>query len=352
MLDTDQAAPPDWRARSLATVTPERISWLWPGYLAAGKLHVIDGDPGLGKSTMTLDVAARVSTGGRWPDDQPGCEPAGVLLLSAEDGLADTIRPRLDAAGADVEKVFAFTCWDIGRDGERTERPATLPGDTARLAKAIASNRVGLVVIDPLMAFLGGGLDAHRDQDVRRALSLLARVAEATNAAVVLVRHLNKASGSSALYRGGGSIGIIGAARLAFAVGRDPDDEEHRVMAATKANITRPAPSLRWRIADTDTGHGRVVWEGESRYGADELLRAPADTEEREERDEASSFIHSYLADHGGEATASDVLKAGRAAGIPERTLRRARDRAGVVTRKAGMRGGWLWQLDLERDPA
>lgn len=343
---------PDWRARPMATVAPERIAWLWPGYLAAGKLHLVDGDPGLGKSCMTLDWAARVSTGARWPDGQDGCHPAGVLLLSAEDGLADTIRPRLDAARADVTKVFAFSAYDTGREGERFERPAILPADTARLARAIETNGIGLVVVDPLMAFLAGSIDTHRDQDVRRALTALSRVAEATGAAVVLVRHLNKATGGSALYRGGGSIGIIGAARLAFAVGRDPDDPERRVLAPTKANVARPAPSLSWRITGTPTGHGRVVWEGESRYSADELLRTPADPEEREERDEAAGFIRAYLADHGGEAAAADLIKAGRAAAIPERTLRRARERAGVITRKSSLRGGWLWQLDLDQDPA
>lgn len=206
----------------MATVAPERIAWLWPGYLAAGKLHVIDGDPGLGKSSMTLDWAARVSTGARWPDQQDGCPPAGVLLLSAEDGLADTIRPRLDAAHADVSRVFAFSAFDIDGEGERIERPATLPGDVARMARAIETNGIGLVIVDPLMAFLAGSIDTHRDQDVRRALTALARVAEHTGAAVVLVRHLNKATGGEAIYRGGGSIGIIGAARLAFTVGKDP----------------------------------------------------------------------------------------------------------------------------------
>lgn len=352
MHGTDQAPVlPDWRARSLATVAPERIAWLWPGYLAAGKLHLVDGDPGLGKSSMTLDWAARVSTGARWPDQQAGCPPAGVLLLSAEDGLADTIRPRLDAAHADVTKVFAFSAFDVDRDGERVERPATLPADTARLARAIEANRVGLVIVDPLMAFLAGSIDTHRDQDVRRALTALARVGEHTGAAVVLVRHLNKATGGSALYRGGGSIGIIGAARLAFAVGKDPDDEHRRVLAPTKANITRPAPSLAWYIEDASNGHGRVVWEGESRYGADELLRAPTDPEEREERDEAAGFIRAYLIDAGGEAGAADVIKAARGSGFAERTVKRARERAGVITRKAGMRGGWLWQLDLDHQP-
>ena len=128
------------------------------------------------------------------------------------------------------------------------------------------------------MAFLAAGIDAYRDQDVRRALAALAHAAEDTGAAVLLVRNLNKASGGTALYRGGGSIGIIGAARIAFAVGRNPDDpQDGRLLAPTKANLTRFAPSLAWRLVDTDTGHARIAWDGVSRYSADELLRAPAD---------------------------------------------------------------------------
>ena len=122
-----------------------RIAWLWPGYLAAGKLHVLDGDPGLGTSCLTLDLATRVSTGKRWPDDAQGCDPVGVLLLSAEDGLADTIRPRLDAASADVDRVYAFTVREVDpRTGARLERLATLPGETTRLARAITARDVGL----------------------------------------------------------------------------------------------------------------------------------------------------------------------------------------------------------------
>lgn len=350
MTDNGSDTLARFTARPLSQVKPERITWLWPGYLAAGKLHVIDGDPGLGKSTMTLDVAARVSTGKRWPDEQEGCEPAGVLLCSAEDGLADTIRPRLDAAGADVRRIYSFTVPECDPlTGEPTERLPVLPGDIGRLGEAITQLDVGLVVIDPVMAFLSGRINAHIDQDVRRALAPLTRVAEATGAAIVLVRHLNKRPGGLAIHRGGGSVGIVGAARLAFAVARDPDDPERRVLAPVKANITKMAPSLSWRIADTANGQGRIVWEGVSRYGADEILSEPTDAEERTSRDEARDFIRSYLIDNGGEATATDLFKAARAAaGIPEHTLRRARQAAGVVIGKAGMRGPWLWRLDLD----
>jgi RecA-family ATPase len=140
----------------LADVHPERIDWLWPGYLARGKLHVIDGDPGLGKSTLTTDLAARVTTGANWPDGQVGCAPSGVILLSAEDGLADTIRPRLDAAGADVQRAVALTgIRYLDPDaGEVLERMPALPSDISRIRYAVEQADAALVVIDPLMAYL------------------------------------------------------------------------------------------------------------------------------------------------------------------------------------------------------
>src|SRR5262245_17169993 len=174
---------------SLADVNAEKIDWLWAGYLAKGKIHVFDGDPGLGKSTATIDIAARVTTGKPWPDGQPGCAPAGVVLLSAEDGLGDTIRPRLDAAGADVTKVVAITGIPyIDHDtGESYERSVTLPNDLDRIRVAIEAVGAAVLIVDPLMAYLGGDVNSHRDQDVRRALAPLAALAEEIGVAVILI---------------------------------------------------------------------------------------------------------------------------------------------------------------------
>lgn len=342
------------RITRLSDVKPERIDWLWPGYLARGKLHVFDGDPGLGKSTMLADLAARITNGKPWPDAQPGCEPAGIVLMSAEDGLGDTIRPRLDAAGADVARVVAITgIKTTDEGGQLYDRMPALPGDIDLVRAAVEDVAGALVVIDPLMAYLGGDVNSHRDQDVRRALAPLAAMAESTGAAVVLVRHLTKGGGGSAIYRGGGSIGIIGAARLGFTVARDPDDEGRVIVACTKANITAMAPSLAYRLTDSpDHGCARVEWDdGPVNFSATDLLHAATETpEDRADRTDAAKWLRSYLMDNGGEAAAQDVFKAGKADGHQQHTLQRARKRAGVETVKAGMGAGWLWCLTTKSD--
>jgi RecA-family ATPase len=236
-------------------VEPERVEWLWPGRLPLGKLAVLDGDPGLSKSVVTLDLAARVSAGLELPDSQP-CEPAGVVVLSAEEGLRDTIRPRLDAAGANTERIVALSNVAEGRTGERV---ISLTKDLAIIERAIERVGAGLVIIDPLMAFLSEKTDSHKDQDVRRALAPLATLAERKRAAVLIVRHLNKAADGNTLYRGGGSIAIIGAARSGLVIAQDPEDSERRVLAANKHNLSGAAPSLPFRIGTAPNGAAHVL---------------------------------------------------------------------------------------------
>ena len=338
----------------LADVTPERVRWLWPHRLPRGKLVVIDGDPSVGKSTLTLDIAARVSTGATWPDGAPGTEPAAVLLLSAEDGLGDTIAPRLTAAGADQTKVHALVEVEIyGEDEDDGPRrvPPSLPRDIPLMERIIRLHGVQLLVVDVLMAFLSGKVDSHRDQDVRSVLHLLSAMAERTGCCILLVRHLNKAAGASALYRGGGSIGIIGAARAAYLVARDPDDTDRRIIAVTKLNIAVEPPALAYRLVDDPANHcARVVWEdAPTTHTAQDLLRGPADDDERTEQDEAADWLINHLRGNV-ECAAGDVIRAGERAGISKRTLQRARKRAGVSSRKATFGGGWNWALDGAQD--
>jgi hypothetical protein len=253
----------------------------------------------------------------------------GVVILSAEDGLADTIRPRFDAAGGDPARAIALSTIP---DAEGNERQIAIPDDLHVIEAAIERVGAVLVVIDPLMAFLSGEVNSHRDQDVRRALAPLARLAERTGAAVAVVRHLNKASGGNALYRGGGSIGIVGAARSGLLIAKHPEDDGRRVLASIKSNLAPPAPSLVFGLASTESGAVRVDWKGESNLDAAALLSAPTDHEERSALSEAQEFLREVLAD--GPLPASDVKQEADSAGIAKRTLDRARPSLGVVSER------------------
>src|SRR5215217_605239 len=324
----------------LSEVEPERVGWLWPGRLPLGKLTVLDGDPGLGKSAMSLDVAARVSAGLELPDGQR-CEPAGVVLLSAEDGLADTVKPRLDAAGADTQKVVALSTVPDGK----TERSLSIPEDLPAVERAIRRVEASLVVVDPIMAFLSGNTNSHKDQDVRRALAPLAKLAESTGAAILIVRHLNKASGGNTLYRGGGSIGILGAARSGLVVAEDPEDAERRILAQNKQNLCKPAASLVFTVEMAPNGAARVLWCGQSELNASQILRAPPDEEEKSALCEAKEFLLSEL--RGGPMAARQVKKNAVEADVSERTLKRAKAALGVISTKEAD-GSWTWSLPVK----
>ena len=274
----------------LSEVEPEQLEWLWPGRVPLGKLTVLDGDPGLGKSAMTLDIAARISVGGELPDGER-YGPAGVVLLSAEDGLADTIRPRLDAAGADTKRIVAVSTVPDGK----AERMVSIPKDLGLIERAIRRVGAALVVVDPLMAFLSGDTNSHKDQDVRRALAPLAALGEKMRAAVVIVRHLNKTEGGNSLYRGGGSIGIIGAARSGLVVAEDPEDPERRILAPNKNNLAKPPSSLVFGLGTAPNGAVRVIWHGRSALSADQILQPPADDEDKSALSEAKKFLRDEL---------------------------------------------------------
>jgi RecA-family ATPase len=185
------------------------VRWLWPGRLALGKLSLLEGDPGLGKSLITLDLCARLSRGLPLPDGSSGGEPCNCLVLNAEDGEADTVRSRLVALGADLDRVFV-----LSRRG-LTGQTIRLPSKLNVLADALKRTQARLTVIDPLVAFLDPGVASGNDQSVRRALTPLAALAAQHHTAIWMARHLNKQGGKQAIYRGGGSIGLIGACRSA-----------------------------------------------------------------------------------------------------------------------------------------
>jgi RecA-family ATPase len=352
----NRAGPPGPQVVILSDVEPERVTWLWEGYLPRGKVVILDGDPGVGKSTVSLDIAARITTGSPMPDGSAPVKGA-VLILSAEDGIADTIRPRLDAAGADPAQVITITgIISYNDDGERYSRTVEIPGDLLAIEQVIGEHAVVLAVVDVLMAYLSAQVNSHRDQDVRRALHVLSGVAERTGCCIVILRHLNKASGGSPMYRGGGSIGIVGAARAGFMIGTDPDDGtgRTRVLAPVKCNLAEEPPALAYHLVNDELrGCARVQWDGISGHKAASLLAEPGEPDERSERDEAAGWLVAYLTELGGEAEAKDVKRAARAAGFADRTVDRARKRAGVTTGRNGFGKGavYVWRIDLSCTP-
>jgi hypothetical protein len=271
-------------------------------------------------------------------DNGSGRAPAGVVLLSTEDGLEDTVVPRLDAAGADLSHILALE--SITDPGTGAQRLPELPLHVPFVQGAIMRVRAALCVIDPLTAFLGAEVNSYRDADVRRALWPLAELAANTGAGVVVVRHLNKGNASNPLYRGGGSIGIIGAARSGLLVARDPDNPDRRVLASTKSNLAKLAPSLAFAL-DAANGALRIGWTGPSSHTAETLLAAPRNDEERGELENAKDVLRQILS--AGPMPSADVETEARRAGVSVATLRRAKDALNVVSRRP--RGTWTWFL-------
>lgn len=242
----------------MATVRSEQVSWLWPQHVPAGKITILDGDPGVGKSTIAMDIAARVSTGQDWPDGTTGCESAEVLILSAEDSVSDTIKPRLQAAGADLTRIKALHEL-LDHEGKPVDQ--TMDTLIPRLRTMLEQHRFKLVIIDVLMAYLGSSTDSHKDQDIRaNVMSPLKQIAETYDCAFLLLRHLNKGQGS-ALYRGGGSIGISGAARSVMAAVPEASDGDWNLLGPVKLNIGIMPQSLRYRLTDVpEYGCARIEW--------------------------------------------------------------------------------------------
>ena len=310
--DPDQIKGVRW----MRDIQPQEVRWLWPGFIPAGKLTLLVGNPGLGKSTLTFEIVARLSRGVALP----GAEAVPAMacaLCCPEDDDGDTIRPRLDAADFDENMVCVLK--DV----------RTIPEDLPLLEQIITRYRIGLVVFDPVVSFLSGKLNAHKEHDVRRGLSPLVELAQRTGCAVLGVMHQNKQRGGQALHRAGGSVAFVGIARAAMMLGIDPDDPERRVLAPLKNNLAPESKSLRIRL-ETPTGHkvARVEWLGECDVTADMLNMAADDVEEQTKVREAMAIIREELA--AGPKPRTEVINRAKSEGIAPRTLRRARDRLGI----------------------
>ena len=253
--------------RRMSDVQPEKIEWLWQGRIAIGKQTLIGGEPGLGKSQITAALAAAVTTGGQWPCNEGKAPKGSVLILSAEDDAADTIRPRLDAAGADASGVHLISAVsDVDGNGRRT---FNLQADLSLLERAI--KRIGdvrLVIIDPVSSYLGK-TDSHKNADVRGTLEPLGDMASRLRVAVVSITHFSKGTGQSAVNSFIGSIAFVAAARAAFIVTRDPESEDpaRRLFVQAKNNLAIDSGGLAFRVEQRlltgDIVASAVMWEDE-----------------------------------------------------------------------------------------
>jgi putative DNA primase/helicase len=326
------------------------INWVWNGRIPAGCITLLEGDPGCGKSTISCTLASHISTGKDWPDGEP-CPQGSVILANAEDMPEEIIVPRLVAAKAELNKVSI-----IVPSGKEDGELFTIPDNVGTLKTTILDWNVKLVVFDPLEAFLSVKVNNYSNHHIRHALRSLENLAKEVNCAIIIVRHLNKDSGKSAMYRGGGSIGIIGAARASILVSRDPANKERCLMVPNKSNWAAIKDGLAYKTQTVDLvgtqgeaiQTSKVVWDGETSLSANDVLQPSTDLTELTDLDDASCFLRNALSD--GPRFSGDVFKEGTDQGFSKKTIYRAAKMIDVLKKPEGEGKGqrWLWELQSD----
>ena len=337
-------------SRRADAITPERVDWLWPGRIPRGKITVIAGHPGTGKSQLACAIVATVTRGGTWPVDQTTAPKGSALILSAEDDASTTLVPRLVAAGADRSRVHVVDGLRVcSADGIRAYRCVDLSRDVAHLDEMLTQiGDVVVVVIDPMTAYMGR-VDSHVNAEVRGLLGPLAQIAELHRVAIIGVTHLRKAADSEALLAVTGSLGFVAAARAVYLVAKDAADPQRRLWLPAKNNLGPDVVGLAYRLVPCEIGDGivtsRVEWEPEPvSITANAALVARAD-DAPTERDAAAEWLRELLST--GPALARDVQADAKSAGYSWPTIRRAKQAVGVQVRRDGFGKGAAWRWSL-----
>ena len=324
-------------------LTPQPIAWLWPDWLATGKLHILAGAPGQGKTTLAVTMGATVTTGGRWPDGTRS-EVGNVLIWSGEDDPADTLLPRMIAAGVDRDRVFFV-------DGSRIDGEV-VPFDPARdmLQLTLAIEKIGgvrLLIVDPVVSAVAG--DSHKNTEVRRALQPLVDLASMTGAAVIGISHFSKGGqGQDPTQRVIGSVAFAAVARVVLVAAKvkNADGEDRRILARSKSNIGPDEGGFEYQLEQVEALPGiqasRVAWGHAVEGSARELLSEPDEGAPSSAQEAAEQFLRDLLKTLTPTAT---VKQEAHAAGHSWATVRRAADSLGVARKKGGMDQGWYWSL-------
>ena len=320
-------------------VEAQEVNWLWSGRLPLGRLSLLVGRPGEGKSFATLDWAARVSKGHAWPDGS-SCEMGSVLLVSAEDDPGDTIRPRLNAHDADPKRIHMLKGVHAKSKNGKVIVGAFTLADIEPLKQAL--NTIGdvrLIVIDPIGSYVGGRVDAHRDNEVRSVLTPLAALAQETGAAVVLVAHQRKGMAANPDDMVLGSRAFTGLARSVLHLMRDPDDEDRRLLLPGKMNLSVPAPGLAFTIGGDPA---RVQWEADPvSITASEVLAKSIGGSNA--ASEAEDWLRDVLSN--GPMESSKVKEKAGVDGLAWRTVERAKDKIGAKSTREGYSNDGRWMM-------
>jgi archaellum biogenesis ATPase FlaH len=319
--------------RRMGEVEERKVDWLWAPFIPKGMLSMLSGDPGCGKSFIALDIAAGLSRG-ELPGGQT-CEPAPTLYLTTENPLAEVIRPRLRMSRAVADMVCVLEGIAIQDRAGEDKFPISLK-DIDILREAIRETRAEFLVIDPIQSYLGADVDMHRANETRPVLDRLARLVEDHHLACLLVRHLSKAGGGRAIYRGLGSIDLTGAVRSEMIAGSPVAEPENRALIHLKSNLGAMGQAQGYAI----DAEGRFSWTGKSRLTASDLI---ADIKKESRIEEVKEWLEELLG--AGELAQKDVEAQAERAGYSWRTVRRAENQLGVFHRKLGIAGGWYWNL-------
>ena len=311
----------------MSDIETEQVQWLWYPYIPYGKVTIIQGDPGEGKTSFVLAMVALLTNGQPLPEKEAAEPPINVIYQSAEDGLADTIKPRLEQSGADCSRVLVI---------DEADRELTLCDE--RLEQAVLQTGSRLIVLDPLQAYLGCGVDMYRANEVRPVIKRLCAMAERTGCAVILIGHMNKAQGLKASYRGLGSIDFRAAARSVLLVGRLKCDSSLRIVAHDKSSLAPEGKSIAFSL-DADKG---FQWKGYCDATVDEVLSG-------------TGFVQTKTMQMEGElkqlltrpAPVEEIFRRAAELGISERTVSIAKKNVGAQSVKLGSQ--WYWQFPDSR---
>lgn len=311
----------------MSDIVSEQVQWLWYPYIPYGKVTIIQGDPGEGKTSFVLAMIALLTTGKPLPEDKEAAEPISVIYQSAEDGLADTIKPRLEASGADCSHVLVI---------DESDKELTLCDE--RLEQAVRETGAKLIVLDPLQAYLGDNVDMHRANEVRPIFKRLCAMADRNGCAIILIGHMNKAQGLKSSYRGLGSIDFRAAARSVLLVGRLKNDPAVRVVAHDKSSLAPEGKSIAFSL-DAENG---FQWIGSCDISVDDVLSGTGSVQTKTSlmEDELRQMLVKPV-------RAEDVFRRAAELGISERTVNIAKKNIGVETEKVGNR--WHWRISDSR---